>query len=78
LLKPRINLAPKAGMSAGASFLWPAQMVGGIFEGSRPRPLKGERKEIFSSAKVQIRAGIEICEIANFIDASFPLRWAWV
>ena len=44
-------------MSAGASFRSQAQMVGGIFEGSRPRPPKGERKEIPSSAKIQIRAG---------------------
>jgi hypothetical protein len=47
-----MNLAPKAGMSAGASFRSQAQMIGGIFEGSRPRPRKGAGKEILSSAKV--------------------------
>jgi hypothetical protein len=77
LLKSHIKLAPKAGMSAGASFRSQSQMVGAIFEGSDPRPPKGESTRFVARQKFKSEPAVGIYEIADLRDSSFSLGWAW-
>ena len=66
-------------MSAGASFRSQAQMVGAIFEGSRPARLREKEKKFPTPLKSKSeQEWLGINEITNLMDSSSPLRRAWV